>query len=145
MRAMELGGVLALGIGNVLLRDDGVGIRVLQSLERAFEGDTRRCDFTLSISYADDIDQAMEVARREVASDARAMGDPEPTIAVANLGESSVDLTVRVWLKAEDYWTFKWDMTKRFKQAFDAAGITIPFPQRHIVMQQHPAGKAAAE
>ncbi len=106
---------------------------------------TRRCDFTLSISYADDIDQAMEVARREVAGDARAMDDPEPTIAVANLGESSVDLTVRVWLKAEDYWTFKWDMTKRFKQAFDAAGITIPFPQRQVILQQPPSGQAAAE
>lgn len=53
-------------------------------------------------------------------------------IVVGNLGESSVDLTVRVWTKASDYWALKFDLTERVKLAFDAQGITIPFPQRDI-------------
>lgn len=105
---------------------------------------TRRCDFLLSISYSDDIDRAMQVIRQEVEDDPRSMAEPEPTIAVAALGESSVDITVRIWVGAGDYWPYKWDMTKRFKQAFDAAGLTIPFPHRQVVLQQAEAAPAPA-
>ncbi len=58
--------------------------------------------------------------------------EPEPMIAVDNLGASSVDLTIRVWVDAADYWTLKFDLTKPLKQAFDARGIGIPFPQMDV-------------
>jgi small conductance mechanosensitive channel len=105
----------------------------------------RRCDFTLSIAYSDDVDAAIAVVHREIGNDSRALSDPEPTVAVAALAESSVDLTARIWVNAEDYWPFKFDMTKRFKQAFDAAGLTIPFPQREIKVQQEISAPRAAE
>lgn len=93
---------------------------------------TRRVDFTFGISYADDIDKAIGVIRRVIEADGRAHDDPEPLIAVQGLGDSSVDLVVRVWCDAGDYWPLKFDLTKAVKEAFDREGVSIPFPTRTI-------------
>jgi small conductance mechanosensitive channel len=93
---------------------------------------TRRVDFLLGISYEDDIDKAMGVAQKVVEGDSRSHKEPEPQIVVGNLGDSSVDIIVRVWSDAADYWSLKFDLTKAFKQAFDENGITIPYPQRDM-------------
>jgi len=53
-------------------------------------------------------------------------------IVVGGLGDSSVDLTVRVWTTYDDLWPFYWDMQERVKKAFDAEGISIPFPRRDV-------------
>lgn len=97
---------------------------------------TRRLDLEIGISYGDDIDQAFRVVREMVDAESRIMNDPEPMIAVANLGESSVDLTIRVWVDAADYWPLKFDLTKRLKQAFDNKGLAIPFPQMDVHVHQ---------
>ncbi|MDJ0684986.1 MAG: mechanosensitive ion channel [Alphaproteobacteria bacterium] len=103
---------------------------------------TRRVDFTLGIGYSDDIDKAFQAIKDVVAAEGRCHGEPEPQIVVGDLGASSVDIIVRVWCDAGDYWGVKFDLTKAFKQRFDKDGIEIPFPQRsvHIV-----SGEAAAE
>ena len=98
--------------------------------------DTRRCDMSFGISYSDDIDIAKAVCRRLVEEDARVLAEPAPLIVVGALGESSVDLTVRVWTKAGDLWPLFWDMQEKVKKAFDAEGISIPFPQRDVHMYQ---------
>ena len=97
--------------------------------------DTRRNDFTLSIGYDDDIGQAIETVHAVVARDERAHRDPEPLVAVQTLGESSVDLVVRVWCAGSDYWPLRFDLMRAFKEAFDHEGITIPYPQQemHVV------------
>ncbi|SFN15325.1 mechanosensitive ion channel family protein [Marinobacter pelagius] len=94
--------------------------------------ETRRCDMTFGIGYADDIDKAKDICKRLIEEDERALKDPEPLIVVGALGESSVDLTVRAWTKSADMWPFYWDMQERVKKAFDAEGISIPFPQRDV-------------
>ncbi len=94
--------------------------------------ETRRCDMTFGIGYGDDIDKAKDICQRLIREDERALSDPEPLVVVGNLGDSSVDLTVRVWLKSGDLWPFYWDMQERVKKAFDAEGISIPFPQRDV-------------
>lgn len=94
--------------------------------------ETRRVDLVMSIDYTDDIDKAIEVVKTLVKADERVSADPEPFVVVGNLGESSVDLTIRVWCQAGDYWPLKFDLTKRLKQKFDAERLTIPFPQ-HVV------------
>ncbi len=94
--------------------------------------ETRRCDMTFGIGYADDIDKAKDICKRLIGEDERALKDPEPLIVVGALGESSVDLTVRAWTKSADLWPFYWDMQERVKKAFDAEGISIPFPQRDV-------------
>ncbi|MBT3552576.1 MAG: mechanosensitive ion channel [Rhodospirillaceae bacterium] len=92
----------------------------------------RRVDFVFGISYDADIDKAMDTIRDLVSSDARVHKDPEPFLAVSNLGDSSVDITVRVWAQTEDYWAVNFDTIKAVKQRFDAEGIGIPFPSRTI-------------
>lgn len=97
---------------------------------------TRRLDLEIGISYGDDIDQAIRVVNEMLDAESRALKDPAPMIAVANLGASSVDLTIRVWVNAGDYWPLKFDLTKRLKQTFDARGIGIPFPQMDVHMHR---------
>ncbi|MDX1710632.1 MAG: mechanosensitive ion channel family protein, partial [Rhodovibrionaceae bacterium] len=93
---------------------------------------TRRVDFTLGIGYDDDIEKAMQVIKKTVDADERTHKEPEPQIVVGNLGESSVDIIVRVWTDAANYWPLKFHLTRAFKQAFDDNGITIPYPQRDL-------------
>lgn len=95
---------------------------------------TLRVDMVFGISYRDDIAKARTVAEQVLAADPRVLAEPKPVIVVLELSDSSVNLGVRPFVKAADYWTVQWDLTERVKQAFDAAGITIPFPQRDVHM-----------
>ena len=90
--------------------------------------DPRRVDFVFGIDYDDSAGKAMTTILKVVAKDERALKDPEPWVRVTNLGESSVDLGVRVWCSAVDYWELKFALTKAVKEAFDEAGISIPYP-----------------
>jgi len=93
---------------------------------------TRRLDLMYGIGYGDDIDQAIKVINGIIGADERCLKDPESLVAVANLGDNSVDIVVRVWCTGGDYWGLKWDMLKNVKQAFDKEGISIPYPQRDV-------------
>jgi len=94
--------------------------------------ETRRVDFTFGIGYSDNIDKAKSVLSEIIGKDSRIMKDPEPFIAVSELGDSSVNFAVRVWAKASDYWGIYFDMNENVKKTFDAEGISIPFPQRDV-------------
>mgnify|MGYP001824971950 CR=1 FL=1 len=89
---------------------------------------TRRVDLTFGIDYGDDADKAMDVIGQVATADERVHADPEPWMRVTNLGDSSVDIGVRLWCNAGDYWELKFAMTKAVKEAFDKAGISIPYP-----------------
>lgn len=93
---------------------------------------TRRVDFVFGIAYDASIDAAMSIIKTKLGQDDRIHKDPEPVIVVSNLGDSSVDITVRVWANTSDYWGIKFDQTKAVKEAFDAEGIGIPFPTRTV-------------
>jgi small conductance mechanosensitive channel len=97
---------------------------------------TRRVDFVFGIGYGDDIGKAKQVIADLIAADDRAFKDPEPTIVVSELADSSVNITTRVWVNAADYWGVKFDLTENVKLAFDANGISIPFPQQDVYMHQ---------
>jgi small conductance mechanosensitive channel len=92
----------------------------------------RRVEIIIGISYGDDIGKAIEIIRREIGADERCLKEPEPFIGVASLGDSSVNITTRVWTQTANFWPLRFDMTRRIKEAFDAGGITIPFPVRTI-------------
>lgn len=92
----------------------------------------RRCDMTFGIGYGDDIDKAKAILQRLFDQDERSLKDPEPLICVAGLGDNSVDLMFRAWVPTDDLWPYYWDMHEKVKKAFDAEGITIPFPQRDV-------------
>jgi small conductance mechanosensitive channel len=93
---------------------------------------SRRVDLTFGISYGDDIEKAEKVLREVVEEHDAVLDNPKPMIKVHELGESSVNLIVRPWVKTSDYWDTYWDLTKAVKMRFDAEGISIPFPQRDV-------------
>ncbi len=90
--------------------------------------DTRRVDMVFGIDYGDDANLAKEVILGVVSGDDRVMADPAPWVRVTNLGDSSVDLTCRVWVAAADFWEVKFHLIQAVKEAFDAKGISIPYP-----------------
>ena len=94
--------------------------------------DTRRLDQVYGISYGDNIDKAIDIIKSVIAADERCFADPEPLVAVKGLGDSSVDIVVRVWCNAPDYWALNWHLLKTVKEQFDENDISIPFPCRTI-------------
>ena len=96
------------------------------------QSDTRRVDWTLSISYGDDVD----VARREILAilkrDNRVLTTTEPVVYVKNLGESSVDLSIRAWVANANYWSLFFDINERMYKELPAKGINFPFPQMDV-------------
>ncbi len=98
---------------------------------------TRRVELVFGIGYDDNIDKARQVIEDIIAQDDRVMKDPAPEVVVAELANSSVNLKVRVWTTADDYWGFYFDTTETVKKQFDAEGISIPFPQRDIHIYEH--------
>jgi small conductance mechanosensitive channel len=96
----------------------------------------RRIDLVFGISYSDSIKDAKEALESVVSSDDRILKEPKPTIAVSELGDSSVNLVCRPWVAPKDYWDVYFDVTEKGKLALEAAGITIPFPQRDVHMYQ---------
>ena len=99
------------------------------------QAELRRVDLVVGIGYGDDVRKAIEVAQGVLDREERILDEPETLIAVDSLGDSSVNLLIRGWTKAGDFFMTKLDLTRAVKEAFDEAGIAIPFPQRdlHIV------------
>mgnify|MGYP001325835615 CR=1 FL=1 len=97
---------------------------------------TRRVDFIFGIGYDSSIDQARDIIRNLIESDIRILKEPNYEIVVGSLGDSSVNLTVRVWANLENYWPVFFDLNESVKKAFDKEGIVIPFPQRDVHLYQ---------
>lgn len=93
---------------------------------------TRRVDMVFGIGYDDDIDKARSVLEAVLAEDERVLTEPAPVIVVGELGDSSVNLLCRPWVKSGDYWKFYWETMEAVKKRFDEAGINIPYPQRDV-------------
>jgi small conductance mechanosensitive channel len=98
--------------------------------------DTRRNDIVLGISYDDDITNAIAVVNAVLGKDSRVLSDPEPTVAVSELADSSVNLVVRPWCRKEDYWSLRFDLIRRFKEDLEQGGCSIPYPQRDVHLHQ---------
>jgi len=94
--------------------------------------ETRRIDLVMGVSYEDDLQVAQDTILRVLQSDQRVLEDPAPTVAVSELGDSSVDFVVRPWCLTPDYWKLRWDLTRRLKEELEAAGCSIPYPQRDV-------------
>lgn len=95
----------------------------------------RRVDINLGIDYASDIKQARAVLLA-IAADARVLQDPAPVVWVTGLGDSAVNLSLRVWVGTADYWPVTFEFTELAKEQLTAAGIGIPFPQRVVHLVQ---------
>ncbi len=94
--------------------------------------EARRLDIVVGISYDDDIDKAQAALLELMTSDPRANAEPEPQVMVKELADSSVNINLRCWAGAGDYWGLLFDLNKAVKLRLDAEGISIPFPQRDV-------------
>ena len=99
---------------------------------------TRRIDFSFGIGYSDDIDKAKDILMKMAQKDERVLKEENPpAVMVDALGDSAVNLKLRIWVKSEDYWSLWCDTQEGVKKQFDAAGISIPFPQRDVHLYNH--------
>ncbi len=110
-----------------------------QSLTNYSTQQQRRVDWSFGIAYGDDFDHAKKVLLQLISGDQRILNDPQPFIALGELADSSVNITVRVWVKASDYWSVFFDMNEKVYKTFATEGINIPFPQLDV----HLPGKSA--
>lgn len=92
----------------------------------------RRVDMSFGISYEDDIDTAKSTLRELLGKDGRILKDPAPMVAVGELADSSVTITVRAWTRSEDYWDVFFDLHERVKKLFGANGFSVPVPQMRV-------------
>ena len=98
--------------------------------------ETRRVDWTFSISYGDDYDKAKAVLKSLCHADDRILKTPEVFIELAKLNESSVDITVRAWVKSADYWGVFFSMNEKVYKTLPAEGLHLPFPQMDVHVKQ---------
>jgi small conductance mechanosensitive channel len=101
---------------------------------------TRRNDMVMGIAYDDDIGVAIKTIQETIQADKRVLDDPAPVVAVSELGDSSVNLVIRPWCKKEDYWALRFDLTRALKERLEAAGCSIPFPQRDVHLYEVKTG-----
>lgn len=135
----ESGTVKSVGIfSTVLATPDNVEIRIPnsqvfgQTMQNYSANPTRRIDLVMGVGYDDDLGVAVRTCLDVISADPRVLEDPEPVVAVHELGDSSVNLVVRPWVNAPDYWATRWDLTRALKENLEAAGCSIPFPQRDV-------------
>jgi small conductance mechanosensitive channel len=134
-----VGGVKEIGLFSTILETgDGIFISAPNStvwgvpLKNYSRNGRRRMELTVSISYSDSIDTAFDVLRNIVGAENRFLKEPVPQIMVQSMGESSINIMLRAWAPGDVYWQIYWDQMKNIKEQIEAAGLTIPFPQREI-------------
>ena len=97
--------------------------------------DRRRVDWTVGISYGDDVDNARRAILELLTADARIMQDPAPVVWVAALADSSVNLSARAWVKNADYWDVFFEYNEKFYKTLPSKGVNFPFPQMDVHMK----------
>ncbi len=96
------------------------------------EKETRRVDFTFSIAYENDFEMAKALVMMVCESHNLVLDDPKPMVRIAEHGQSSINITARVWVKSEDYWTVYFDILEAVKTVFDESDISIPYNQLDV-------------
>ncbi len=97
----------------------------------------RRVDWVFGIAYGDDVDKAKEVITRLAGEDSRILNEPPLFIAVSELGNSSVNITVRAWVSAPDYWNVFFQLNEQAYKTFEKEGLNIPFPQMDVHLHKN--------
>ena len=93
---------------------------------------TRRIDLVIGVSYDADLKHTKAVLNRVIEADDRILKDPEPTVGVLALADSSVNFAVRPWVKTSDYWAVYFDLMQAIKEELDKENIGIPYPQMDV-------------
>ena len=122
----------------VLMTVDGVYISAPNSaifghpIKNFSRNPLRRADITVGIAYGDSLACAIETLKKLMLDSDLIMKDPAPEVLVAELADSSVNLTLRFWTENAKYWDAYWDIQRNLKTEIEGAGLNIPFPQRVV-------------
>lgn len=117
---------------------------IFGSVIRNFHGnDTRRIDLVVGVGYDDDLQVAQDTMERVLAEHDDVLEDPAAVVAVDELAGSSVNFVVRPWVRSPDYWRVRRGLTRHLKEALEAAGCNIPYPQRDVHLFQEATSEAA--
>ncbi len=119
----------------IIIPNGGLSTGLMKNYSREA---TRRVDWEFGIAYGDDYTKAKAVIARLLDADGRVLKDPAYFIALTSLGESSVNIVVRAWVNAGDYWGVYFDMNEKVYKTFAEENLNIPFPQLDV----HLHGKA---
>lgn len=95
----------------------------------------RKLEIKVGISYSSDLKEAKGILQRLVEAEPRFLAE-EQQFFVDSLGESSITVGLRAWVRTDDYWPVKWEMNEKIKQEFDQAGIEIPYPQLDVHLKE---------
>jgi small conductance mechanosensitive channel len=106
-----------------------------ESIKNYSANENRRIDLVAGVAYDDDLQVAKNALMGILEADDRVLDDPAPTVAVSELGDSSVNFVVRPWCRSEDYWDLRFDLIRKIKETLEDAGCSIPFPQQdmHVI------------
>jgi small conductance mechanosensitive channel len=107
-----------------------------QTIRNFTANETRRIDLNIGVSYDDDLGKAKDAITKIVTAVPLVLADPAPDVEVFELGGSSVDFVVRPWVKSRDYWPARFALTRALKEGVEAAGLSIPYPQRDVHLHQ---------
>lgn len=113
------------------------GVLANSSLTNYSTEPQRRVDFTFGVGYGDSTEKTRGTLMGLINADERILKDPEPFIAVSELGDSSVNFVVRVWVKGADYWGVFFDMNEKVYNKFNEVGLNIPYPQMDVHVHQN--------
>ena len=119
----------------IIIPNGGLSTGLMKNYSREA---TRRVEWEFGIAYGDDYTKAKAVIARLLDADGRVLKDPAYFIALTSLGESSVNIVVRAWVNAGDYWGVYFDMNEKVYKTFAEENLNIPFPQLDV----HLHGKA---
>ncbi|HSR40680.1 MAG TPA: mechanosensitive ion channel domain-containing protein, partial [Longimicrobiales bacterium] len=103
-----------------------------ETIQNFSVNENRRIDLVVGVGYDDDLQRAKDTILRVLKDEERVLPDPEPVVAVSQMADSSVNFVVRPWVRAQDYWATRWDLTRALKEELEAAGLSIPYPQRDL-------------
>lgn len=96
--------------------------------------DVRRVDWVFSISYGDDYDTAKATILEMLAADGRVANSPAPFVALKAMSDSSIDIVVRAWTNAADYWGLFFDMNEKVYKTFPTKGLNFPYPHVDVTL-----------
>ncbi|MBI1382524.1 MAG: mechanosensitive ion channel [Planctomycetaceae bacterium] len=103
-----------------------------ETIQNVTANPTRRVDLVFGIGYGDDLAKAYALFERVTKAHPMVLAEPAPMIELDKLADSSVNFVVRPWVRTQDYWRVYFDLMRSMKEALDAEGISIPFPQRDV-------------
>lgn len=97
---------------------------------------TRRVDLLIGVHYDDDLKVARDTIMSVLKGHEKVLADPEPVVLVMELADSSVNIAARPWVNSADFWVVRSELMEQIKSALEAAGCSIPFPQRDVHLYQ---------